>query len=172
MDLNGMLRTQWDRTTAIGCTALGALLLLIGWIGVSGTPFLAEQAPYILSGGVGGIFLLGVGATLWISADLRDEWRKLDRIEAALLEGTLRFVDEEPVEVLPSQQGDVDVDAKSIEMVDEAPSSRRRGTSEETEVLASPVRPAKAARSSPARRTSAAVPAGRTKRPRAGVEHA
>ncbi|HMC79090.1 MAG TPA: hypothetical protein VKO35_00895, partial [Acidimicrobiia bacterium] len=32
----------------------------------------------------GGLFLLGVGATLWHSADLRDEWRKLDRLEEKL----------------------------------------------------------------------------------------
>ena len=32
------------------------------------------------------MFLLGVGAMLWLSADLRDEWRKLDRIEQAIRE--------------------------------------------------------------------------------------
>lgn len=100
MDLKTVLRAQWDRATAIACTALGVIFLLVGWLGVSDTPFLAEQAPYILSGGVGGVFLLGVGATLWISGDLRDEWRKLDRIEAALRDGTLRFVDHDlPIEV-------------------------------------------------------------------------
>jgi hypothetical protein len=36
--------------------------------------------PYIASGGLGGIFLLGLGSTLWLSADLRDEWRKLDEL--------------------------------------------------------------------------------------------
>jgi hypothetical protein len=66
------LRLQWDRA------------LIIGWVGVSSTAYSAEQLPYIISGGIGGIFLLGVGATLWLSADLRDEWRKLDRIEEAL----------------------------------------------------------------------------------------
>ena len=94
MDLNKLLKTQWDRAAAIGFSALGALFLLLGWIGVSGTPYLAEQAPYIVSGGIGGLFLLGLGGTLWISADLRDEWRKLDRIEEALGEGTLRWVEE------------------------------------------------------------------------------
>ncbi|MDX6215400.1 MAG: hypothetical protein QOG99_984 [Frankiales bacterium] len=91
MDLNKLLKTQWDRAGAIGLTGLGALFLLFGWIGVSGTALLAEQSPYILSGGVGGVFLLGIGSTLWISADLRDEWRKLDRIEAAIGEGVLRW---------------------------------------------------------------------------------
>jgi hypothetical protein len=34
-----------------------------------------------------GLFLLGLGALLWLSADLRDEWRKLDAIDRHLLEG-------------------------------------------------------------------------------------
>lgn len=100
MDLNKLLKTQWDRAGAIGLTGLGALFLLLGWIGVSGTALLAEQAPYILSGGVGGVFLLGIGSTLWISADLRDEWRKLDRIEAAIGEGVLRW--EEGPDAVPA----------------------------------------------------------------------
>lgn len=93
MELNNLLKSQWDRAAAIVSSAVGAIFLLLGWIGVSGSAFLAEQAPYILSGGVGGIFFLGLGATLWISADLRDEWRKLDRIEEALKDGTLRWND-------------------------------------------------------------------------------
>ena len=78
------LQLQWDRTLAWVLVAAGAVALIVGWVGVSGTAYSAEQLPYIISGGIGGIFLLGVGATLWLSADLRDEWRKLDRIEEAL----------------------------------------------------------------------------------------
>ena len=78
------LQLQWDRTAAWVLVAAGAIAVIVGWVGVSGTAYSAEQLPYIISGGIGGIFLLGVGATLWLSADLRDEWRKLDRIEEAL----------------------------------------------------------------------------------------
>jgi hypothetical protein len=91
MDIAKVLKKQWDRVIAIALTVTGAVFLISGWVGVSGTIVLAEQAPYMMSGGLGGIFLLGVGATLWISADLRDEWRKLDRIEQALGEGVLRY---------------------------------------------------------------------------------
>jgi hypothetical protein len=98
MDLNSLIKSQWDRVGAIALSVIGAIFLLVGWIGVSGSAYLAEQAPYIVSGGVGGVFFLGIGATLWISADLRDEWRKLDRIETALGDGTLRWADDsEPV---------------------------------------------------------------------------
>jgi hypothetical protein len=77
-------RLQWDRALGIGVAFLGAIALVIGWQGASTTPYPAEQLPYLLSGGLGGLFLLGVGGTLWISADLRDEWRKLDRLEECL----------------------------------------------------------------------------------------
>ena len=84
MDPARWLRLQWDRALAWVLVAAGAIALIAGWVGVSSTAYSAEQLPYIISGGIGGIFLLGVGATLWLSADLRDEWRKLDRIEEAL----------------------------------------------------------------------------------------
>jgi len=84
MEPTKWLRLQWDRTLAWALVVAGAVALIIGWVGVSSTAYSAEQLPYIISGGIGGIFLLGVGATLWLSADLRDEWRKLDRIEEAL----------------------------------------------------------------------------------------
>ena len=87
MDSAKWLRLQWDRVLAWALVAAGATPLIIGWAGVSGSAYSAEQLPYIISGGIGGIFLLGVGATLWLSADLRDEWRKLDRIEEVLQQG-------------------------------------------------------------------------------------
>jgi hypothetical protein len=109
MDLNSLIKSQWDRAGAIALTVIGAIFLLVGWIGVSGSAYLAEQAPYIVSGGIGGVFFLGVGATLWISADLRDEWRKLDRIEAALGDGTLRWADDTLPEDLGSGRPSGDV---------------------------------------------------------------
>jgi hypothetical protein len=74
-------RLQWDRVTAAGAVALGGMLLVVGWVKVSGTPYAAEQIPVVVSCGLGGMFLLGLGAMLWHSADLRDQWRKLDRLE-------------------------------------------------------------------------------------------
>ena len=86
MDIGKWLRLQWDRVLAWVFVAAGAIALIAGWVGVSGSAYAAGQLPLIISGGIGGIFLLGVGATLWLSADLRDEWRKLDSIEDALRE--------------------------------------------------------------------------------------
>ena len=87
MDWLKWIRTQWDRCGAWVCIIAGAGALVAGWIGVTSTAYPAEQLPYILSGGVGGIFLLGLGAMLWLSADLRDEWNKLDHIEQVVRDG-------------------------------------------------------------------------------------
>jgi hypothetical protein len=78
------LRTQWDRAAAVGALALAFIVLLVGFLGVSGTEFVAEQLPYVISGGLVGLTLVVISATLWISADLRDEWRKLDVLDARL----------------------------------------------------------------------------------------
>jgi hypothetical protein len=93
VDFVSVLRAHWDRFGAVGCSIVGGLFLLFGWLGVSNTPYLVEQIPYVISGGIGGVFFLGVGATMWLSADLRDEWAKLDRIEEALRDGSLRWVE-------------------------------------------------------------------------------
>ena len=97
MDILTFVKGQWDLVGAWALVVAGAVTLLIGWFGVSRTPFPAEQIPYVLSAGVGGLFLLGTGAVLWLSADLRDEWRKLDAIEELLRHGT----EEEDVVLVP-----------------------------------------------------------------------
>jgi hypothetical protein len=94
MEFLNLLRSQWDRAIAIACAIGGAFALLIGWIGTSGTEHVAEQIPYIVSAGLTGIFLLGVGAVLWITADLRDEWRELRRV-GTMLERELTARDSE-----------------------------------------------------------------------------
>ena len=81
------LRNEWDRTAAWLCVIAGAISLVVGYLGVSDTLNTGEQLPYVVSGGMVGLFLLGLGALLWLSADLRDEWRKLDAIDRHLLEG-------------------------------------------------------------------------------------
>jgi hypothetical protein len=90
MDLMTWLRAEWDRVLGFTLIGLGAILLVLGYLGVSDSPYVAEQLSYIASGGLGGLFLLGAGATLLILADLHDEWRKLDRVEA-ILSGEIPF---------------------------------------------------------------------------------
>jgi hypothetical protein len=80
------VQTQWDRASATALVVVGAIALLLGYGGAAGTPHVAEQIPYFISGGLVGIFLLGVAGVLWLSADLRDEYRKLDELVGVLRE--------------------------------------------------------------------------------------
>ena len=82
------LRAQWDRALAIGLFLASGACLIVGWIGVRGQALTALQVPYVVSGGIGAIVLIGLGATFWISADLRDEWRAIDEIRRHLPDET------------------------------------------------------------------------------------
>lgn len=108
MNVMAFLRNQWDRVAAWLLVGLGALFLLLGWLGVSDAVLTTEQLPYVVSGGLGGLCCIGVGVTLWLSADLRDEWTALREIAERL---------------------EVDVDAPATEIgppADDAPASNGR----------------------------------------------
>ena len=68
MEFLNLLRSQWDRAAAIACALAGAIALIVGWIGTSGTEHVAEQMPYIISAGLTGIFLLGVSVVRRVAA--------------------------------------------------------------------------------------------------------
>jgi hypothetical protein len=111
-----ILRAQWDRVAATVAVILGALALLNGWVGVSGTAFAAEQIPYVVSGGLVGIFLLGLAAVLWLSADLRDEWRKLADLEDRLAGLESRLSAEHPAASdVPNGRSAVEPSARGAE---------------------------------------------------------
>jgi len=81
MDLWRWLRNQWDRVAAAVLGVTGLIALLFGWLGVSRVTLPGEQIPYLASGAVLGLWTLGAAATLWLSADLRDIWRRLGDLE-------------------------------------------------------------------------------------------
>lgn len=63
---------------------VAAIVLVVTWVAVSGSRFVSDQLSFIVSGGLGGLVLLGFGSMLIVTAGLSDEWRKLSRIEDAL----------------------------------------------------------------------------------------
>ena len=84
MDLYRCLKSQWDRAVAVLATVVGLVAMASGWFGVSRSSLTAQQIPYVVSGALFGLFALGIGATLWLWAEMRDEWRKLDGIHRSL----------------------------------------------------------------------------------------
>ena len=57
-----------------GLAVLGAVFIVVGWIGISGESLVAKQMPYLISGGVGGVALVGLGVLF-----LGTEERQRDR---------------------------------------------------------------------------------------------
>lgn len=84
MEILRYLRLHWDRVGAVVALLAGVVSLVLGYVGTAGTEYIAEQIPYLISNGLGAILLLTVGAVLWISADLRDEWRVMCKQSEAI----------------------------------------------------------------------------------------
>ena len=63
---------------------LGVIAILIGYLGISRESLVAKQLPYLISGGIGGIALVGAGAALIATEDLRRFRTRLDRLEAMM----------------------------------------------------------------------------------------
>jgi hypothetical protein len=59
----------------------GALLMLMGYLGVSRESLPAKQIPYLVSGGIGGIFLAVLGAYFLGTQEMRNDSGRLDRLE-------------------------------------------------------------------------------------------
>jgi hypothetical protein len=108
MGLGTLLRLGWDRLSAAILIGVGAVAVILGWIGVSGADLPSKQLPYLVSGGIGGLYILGVAAVLWLSGDLRDEWSRLGEIKTMLSGLAATDVDPEvlaQVEPLRTDQG-------------------------------------------------------------------
>jgi hypothetical protein len=68
---------------------LGLLLIVFGWYGAANTPYIFEQVPYMISGGLLGLGLLFVGGfvyfSYWVTRLVRESRSQADRAEEALL---------------------------------------------------------------------------------------
>src|SRR4051812_35721800 len=67
---------------------LGALLIVLGWLGASRTPFVFEQTPYLISGGLLGLGLVIAGGFVyfgyWQSLRIRESPRQHEDLTAAV----------------------------------------------------------------------------------------
>jgi hypothetical protein len=65
---------------------VGSLLMLLGYLGVSRESLPAKQIPYLVSGGIGGMFLAVLGAYFLGTQELRKDSGRLDRLETMVEE--------------------------------------------------------------------------------------
>jgi hypothetical protein len=82
---------------------VGAVALFLGWYGVSGTPVPAKQVPYLVSGGLGGVALVVLGAAVLATDDVRRQLGDLHEVAAKVdrLYDLLTEPDPEAAEPLP-----------------------------------------------------------------------
>lgn len=65
---------------------VGLIVIFVGWFGVSGQALVAKQLPYLISGGLGGVALVGIGVAL-ISAERRhQDAERIERLEEMVTE--------------------------------------------------------------------------------------
>jgi hypothetical protein len=102
----------------------GALLMLLGYFGVSREALPAKQIPYLVSGGIGGMFLAVLGSYFLGTQELRKDSGRLDRLEqmvADLHQALLRRPDAPDLTALkPSSNGTSTNPARKVFAVDGA----------------------------------------------------
>jgi len=74
-------------------TALGALAILFGYLGLSRKAFVGEQLPYLISGGIGGMVLVIVGGVFLATEDIRRNLARVDDLQRTVGELTVLVTD-------------------------------------------------------------------------------
>ena len=74
------------RAAAVLLTIAGLVAVIIGYLGVRNQNDIVLQAPYFISGGVGGLALLGLGALALIQYQMRQQARRFAEVTESLEE--------------------------------------------------------------------------------------
>jgi hypothetical protein len=64
----------------------GAIVLIVGYSGIRQQADVALQLPYVISGGLGGLFLLGAGVAVFLAGTLTELRAGQDRVETVAAE--------------------------------------------------------------------------------------
>ena len=77
--------------TALALGVAGLVALAVGWFGVSDKVEVWEQLPYLISGGLGGAVLIGLGITAYVAHEHAEDRRVAGDLEARIerMEGQL-----------------------------------------------------------------------------------
>jgi hypothetical protein len=85
---------------------LGFVAVLVGYLGISREALVAKQLPYLISGGIGGIALVGFGAMLVGTEDLKRSHERIDRLEALVADLHAALLNRPDAPVVGSANGE------------------------------------------------------------------
>jgi|SRR5437660_1240755 len=94
---------------------LGALAILVGYFGISDRVLVAEQLPYLISGGIGGMALVIIGGVMLATQDVRRDADRLDDFERTMTEMQRRVDDLHRVLLRPVAPSGPDPAAPPVE---------------------------------------------------------
>ncbi len=81
---------RWLMIVGAGLVIIGVPVIILGWYGASHTPYVFEQVPYLISGGLLGLALAVVGGLFyfayWITRQIQETRRQSDLTREALAE--------------------------------------------------------------------------------------
>jgi hypothetical protein len=81
---------RWLMIVGAGLVVVGIPVIVLGWYGASRTPYVFEQLPYVISGGMLGLALAVVGGLFyfayWITRQIQETRRQSDQTQQSLSE--------------------------------------------------------------------------------------
>jgi len=72
------------KALAAGLTVAGLIAVLVGYLGVRDESHIELQLPYLISGGLGGLVLMGLGALVLIQYQMRIQARRFAQMTDTL----------------------------------------------------------------------------------------
>ena len=79
---------RWLMIVGAGLVVIGLPVIVLGWFGASRTPYVFEQVPYLISGGLLGLALAVVGGLFyfayWVTRQIQETRRQSDQMRQSL----------------------------------------------------------------------------------------
>jgi len=96
---------EWRQALGALLVGIGLIAIIIGWWGVSGTSLDWKQIPYLVSGGIGGASLIGLGIAFFVSWEHSRDRAALRAVLLRLrfLESALDNLSRPPTDVLQNE---------------------------------------------------------------------
>jgi hypothetical protein len=112
------------KALAAGLTIAGLIAVLVGYLGVRDESHIELQLPYLISGGLGGLVLMGLGALVLIQYQMRVQARRFAEMTDTL--------DEWKEQAIAELRGFLEGAQIDVEVLTPTTNGRRRRTTKQT----------------------------------------